>query len=109
MMDAVIARMNHDGRVALCGMISGYNSDEPMRGRFDVILMKRLQVRGFIVLDYLPRFAEGVTQLAQWYVEGRVKHRDTIVDRPRAGPDGVEHALRRPEPRQAADQGRRPA
>ena len=52
-------------------MISGYNSDETMRGRFDVILMKRLQVRGFIVLDYLPRFAEGVAQLAQWYAEGR--------------------------------------
>jgi NADPH-dependent curcumin reductase CurA len=50
-----------------------------MRGRFDVILMKRLQVRGCIVLDYLPRFAEGMTQLAQWYAEGRVKHRDTIV------------------------------
>ena len=41
--------------------------------------LKRLQVRGFIVIDYLPRFAEGVAQLAQWYAEGRVKHRDTIV------------------------------
>ena len=79
MMDEVMSLMNLNGRVALCGMISGYNSDETMRGRFDVILMKRLQVRGFIVLDYLPRFAEGVAQLAQWYAEGRVKHRDTIV------------------------------
>jgi NADPH-dependent curcumin reductase CurA len=79
MMDEVMSQMNLNGRVALCGMISGYNSDETMRGRFDVILMKRLQVRGFIVLDYLPRFAEGMTQLAQWYAAGRVKHRDTII------------------------------
>jgi NADPH-dependent curcumin reductase CurA len=79
MMDEVMSQMNLNGRVALCGMISGYNSDAPMQGRFDLILTKRLLVRGFIVLDFLPRFAEGVAQLAQWYTEGRVKHRDTVV------------------------------
>jgi NADPH-dependent curcumin reductase CurA len=79
-MDEVMGLMNLNGRVALCGLISGYNSAEPMRGRFDLVLVKRLQVRGFIVLDFLPRFAEGVAQLAQWYGEGRVKHRDTVVD-----------------------------
>ena len=79
-MDEVMSAMNLNGRVALCGMISGYNSGEPMRGRFDLILTKRLHVQGFIVLDFLPRFAEGTMQLAQWYAEGKVKHRDTIVD-----------------------------
>ena len=78
-MDEVMSQMNLNGRVALCGLISGYNSGEPMRGRFDLLLTKRLQVRGFIVLDFLPRFAEGMVQLAQWYAEGRVKHRDTVV------------------------------
>ena len=79
-MDEVMALMNLNGRVALCGLISGYNSGEPMRGRFDLVLTKRLQVRGFIVLDFLPRFAEGMAQLAQWYREGRVRHRDTVVE-----------------------------
>ena len=78
-MDEVMSQMNLNGRVALCGLISGYNSGEPMRGRFDLLLTKRLQVRGFIVLDFLPRFAEGMVQLAQWYAEGRVRHRDTVV------------------------------
>jgi NADPH-dependent curcumin reductase CurA len=78
-MDEVLAHMNLNGRVALCGLISGYNSDQPMRGRFDLVLIKRLQVRGFIILDFLPRFAEGMAQLAQWYREARVKHRDTVV------------------------------
>lgn len=79
-MDEVMAAMNQNGRVVLCGMISGYNSGEPMRGRFDLILTKRLHVQGFIVLDFLPRFAEGIAQLAQWYGEGRIRHRDTIVE-----------------------------
>ena len=52
----------------------------PGPSRFDLVLPKRLQVRGFIVLDFLPRFAEGMAQLAQWYGEGRVKHRDTVVE-----------------------------
>jgi NADPH-dependent curcumin reductase CurA len=79
-MDTVISRMNLGGRVVLCGMISGYNSGEPMRGPYDTILMKRLRVQGFIVIDYLDRFAEGVLQLAQWMMDGKLKHRDTIVD-----------------------------
>ncbi|MEO8604966.1 MAG: NADP-dependent oxidoreductase, partial [bacterium] len=79
-MDTVMEQMNLNGRVALCGLISGYNSAEPMRGRFDVVLMKRLRVQGFIVLDFLPRFAEGAAQLAQWLREGKLVHRDTIVE-----------------------------
>lgn len=88
-MDAVIARMNLRGRVALCGMISGYNDGRPMRGPYDAILMKRLRVEGFIVIDYLPRAAEAVMQLAQWMIEGRLKHRDTIVDGLERAPTAV--------------------
>jgi hypothetical protein len=72
--------MNLDGRVALCGMISGYNTGEPMRGPYDTILMKRLRVQGFIVIDFLHRFPEAVLQLAGWMIEGKIKHRETIVD-----------------------------
>jgi NADPH-dependent curcumin reductase CurA len=79
-MDEVLSLMNLGGRVVLCGLISGYNSNEPMRGRFDTILMKRLRVQGFIVLDFLDRFAEAAMQLAQWLLEGKLKHRETIVE-----------------------------
>lgn len=79
-MDTVMEQMNMNGRVALCGLISGYNAGEPMRGRFDLVLTKRLQVRGFIILDFMPRFPEGAMQLAQWLIEGKLKHADTIID-----------------------------
>src|SRR5213080_4383879 len=88
-MDEVMARMNLGGRVVLCGMISGYNEGKPMHGRFDTILMKRLRVQGFIVIDYLPRFAEAITQLAQWMAEGKLKHRDTIVDGLERAPEAL--------------------
>jgi NADPH-dependent curcumin reductase CurA len=79
-MDAVMSLMNLNGRVVLCGLISGYNTGEPMRGRYDLILMKRLRVQGFIVIDFASRFGEAVQQLAQWVADGKLKQRETIVD-----------------------------
>ncbi|WP_421862111.1 NADP-dependent oxidoreductase [Parvibaculum sp.] len=80
-MEAVMTRMNLFSRMPLCGMISGYNTGDPaMRGDFSPILMRRIEVRGFIVVDFMEKFAEGAMQLAQWVVEGKLKHRETIVD-----------------------------
>lgn len=79
-MEAVMARMNLFSRMPLCGMISGYNSGEPMRADYSPILMRRIEIRGFIVIDFMEKFAEGAMQLAQWVVEGKLKHRETIVE-----------------------------
>jgi NADPH-dependent curcumin reductase CurA len=79
-MDAVLHRMNLNGRIVLCGLISSYNEGERALGDFSILLMKRLTVRGFIILDYLPRFMEGGMQMIQWLMEGKLKHSETIVD-----------------------------
>jgi NADPH-dependent curcumin reductase CurA len=60
-----------------------------MRGPYDAIVTKRLRVEGFIILDYLPRFAEAAMQLAQWMMEGKLKHRDTIVEGLEQAPTAV--------------------
>jgi NADPH-dependent curcumin reductase len=41
--------------MVLCGLISGYNEIEPL-GDFSPILMRRLNFRGFIILDFAPRW-----------------------------------------------------
>jgi NADPH-dependent curcumin reductase CurA len=84
-MDAVMHRMNLHSRLVLCGMISGYNEGGKSLGDFTLILMKRITVRGFIILDYVPRFTEGAMQLMQWMFEGKLKGQETVVD-------GLEHA-----------------
>jgi NADPH-dependent curcumin reductase CurA len=80
-MDAVIGRMNLHARLVLCGMIAGYNEGDH-KSLVDItpFLMKRISLRGFIILDYAPRFAEGVMQLAQWLMAGKLKHQETIID-----------------------------
>lgn len=87
-MDAVISRMNNFGRVALCGMISTYNKPGPAPGPTDFgrVLMHRLLIKGFIVIDYLPRAAEAFAELAPWVMSGQLKWKVHIVD-------GLENAL----------------
>lgn len=81
-MDAVFSRMNLFGRMPLCGMISGYNTGAAMPGPSDFsrILMKRLLIKGFIVIDYLPRIAEGMTELAGWVASGQIKWKAHVED-----------------------------
>lgn len=88
-MEAVMARMNLFGRMPLCGMISGYNSGEPMRADFAPILMRRIEVRGFIVSDFMDRFTEATTQLATWYLEGKLQHEETVVEGLEQAPEAV--------------------
>jgi NADPH-dependent curcumin reductase len=74
-MEAVMARMNNHSRMPLCGMISGYNDTALAPGprAWPLILMHRIKVQGFIMTDYMPRFAEATMQLAQWMLEGKLK------------------------------------
>jgi len=81
-MDAVLAQINLRARIALCGLISGYNATEPVPGPYNFanILVQRARVEGFIVLDYAPRAMECMTELGKWLMEGKIKYRIDEVD-----------------------------
>lgn len=81
-MDAVFSRLRLNGRMALCGMISTYNDEGPMRGPSDFghILMNRLTIRGFIVIDYAARFREAMADLSKWIADGRIQWKDHVID-----------------------------
>jgi NADPH-dependent curcumin reductase CurA len=78
--DIVLTQMNVFGRVALCGLISGYNATEAPAGPKNIraVLTQRLRVQGLIVLDWAARFPEAVAQLGQWHEEGRLKIREDV-------------------------------
>ena len=79
-MDTVLAQMNLKGRVAVCGLISGYNATEVPPGpkNFRAILVNRLRVQGLIVTDWLQRWPEGVRDLVQWHKEGKLKFKEDV-------------------------------
>jgi NADPH-dependent curcumin reductase CurA len=90
-MEAVFGMLNLHSRVVLCGMISQYNEKELPRGpaNFPRLLMNRVKLQGFIVMDYLPQYAEATAVLAQWAAEGKIKHRDTVVEGLEKAPEAV--------------------
>lgn len=81
-MDEVFARLNKDGRMALCGMISGYNQEGPLSGPRDFgrVLMNRLTIQGFVVIDHAHRAADARRDLLQWISEGKISWKDHVVD-----------------------------
>jgi NADPH-dependent curcumin reductase CurA len=81
-LDAALQHMNDFGRIVACGMISRYNDAEPVPGPIHMtnIVTRRLRMQGFIVIDYLARFAEAALQLAVWSSEGKLKNRVHVVD-----------------------------
>lgn len=81
-MDAVFARLNLRARVALCGLISGYNDADPPPGprAFGNLLVQRVTLKGFIVLDHLDRITEAAGQIAGWIREGKLEPLETVVE-----------------------------
>lgn len=87
-MDSVLALMNQGGRLVLCGLISQYNTEGPVPGphHFAHILIKRLKVQGFIVLDHMDLALEANQKLVKWYREGKIHTEIEMVD-------GLENAV----------------
>ncbi|MEE2702810.1 MAG: NADP-dependent oxidoreductase [Myxococcota bacterium] len=79
-LDDCLGQIAQNARVVLCGGISGYNESEPPPGPRNLmnLVIQRARMQGFIVLDYLPRFGEGVGKLLEWVRAGRIVHREDI-------------------------------
>jgi NADPH-dependent curcumin reductase len=78
-MQAVLNRMNLHGRVVLCGLISGYTKQDPSLASFGQIIIKRLRVEGFLIMDYASKFMEAGKKLGMWKMMGKLKDKQTIV------------------------------
>lgn len=93
-MQAVLDRMNLHGRVVLCGLISGYTKGDPSLASFGQVLIKRLRVEGFIVIDYASRFMEVGQKLGMWKMTGKLKDRQTLVKGLEKAPDTINMLFR---------------
>jgi len=86
-LDAVLLRMNDHKRIALCGMISGYDGD-PIPIRYpSLILTSRLRIQGFIVSEHMEHWPSALTELGTLVATGKLKYRETIAEGLEAAPD----------------------
>jgi NADPH-dependent curcumin reductase CurA len=80
-LDAALMGLARGARVVISGAVSQYNATEKPRGpaNYMQLLVQRASMTGFVIFDYLDRFPEGVTQLAEWLRAGELKSREDIV------------------------------
>ncbi|MEV4201181.1 NADP-dependent oxidoreductase [Micromonospora globbae] len=79
---AALDAMKVHGRIALVGMISGYNASEPLPGPSNIYAAatKRLTLRGVLVSDHLHRFPEYIGKAAGWLADGTLHTEETVLE-----------------------------
>ena len=87
-LDAALALARNQARFAICGMIEGYNDAAPVSLRFIMrIIAARIQLKGFIVLDFQSRMGEFYRDMGQMLSAGKVQARETVVNGLESMPD----------------------
>jgi NADPH-dependent curcumin reductase CurA len=85
-LDAGLMNLNMNARVGLCGLISEYNSEDPVGARnLWRLIVKRASIRGLLVADYVARFGEGAAKMGEWAAQGKINV-DEHID------EGIENA-----------------
>jgi NADPH-dependent curcumin reductase CurA len=82
-LEACLAQMNLRGRIACCGAISQYDgapSATGPRGVPGLIVVKRLVMQGFIVMDYMNQRDAALAELQAWVASGQLKVQEDVID-----------------------------
>jgi len=86
-LDAVMLRMNAFGRIAVCGMIAGYDGAPLPLSYPALILISRLKVQGFIVSEHLSDWPAALKELSALMVSGQLHPRESIAQGIEAAPE----------------------
>ena len=90
-LETALNLMNERGRVVCCGAISQYDGDTATgpRNLPGVVVVKRLRMQGFIVMDFAADDAKATRALQAWMAQGKIKVTEDIVE----GLENAPHAL----------------
>ena len=78
-MDAVMLRMNAFGRIALCGMIAGYDGQPIPMAYPQLLLTNRLKLQGFIVSEHMEVWPEALKELGTLVGTGKLRPRESVA------------------------------
>ncbi len=81
--DAVFRLINTKARISICGQISQYNLEKIEMGPrliLTMLLVKQAKAEGFLVFQFLDKYPQGITQMAQWLREGKLKYKEDIEE-----------------------------
>lgn len=86
-LDAVLLRTNAFARVAVCGMIAGYDGQPLPLTNPALILVNRLKVEGFIVSEHMEVWPEALTELGTLVATGKLRPRESVAQGIESAPE----------------------
>lgn len=86
-MDAVMLRMNAFGRIALCGMIAGYDGQPVPMSYPQLLLTNRIRLEGFIVSEHMEVWPEALKELGTLVGTGKLRPRESVAQGVEAAPE----------------------
>jgi NADPH-dependent curcumin reductase len=86
-LDAVMSNANAFSRIAMCGMISGYNGAPIPMAAPQLILTNRMKVQGFIVSEHMPLWPQALSELGERVASGTLKYRESVVQGLQSAPE----------------------
>ena len=76
----MLARLNPFARIAVCGLIAGYDGqDMPIRNP-RAILVARAKIEGFIVSEHMELWPQALRELGTHVAQGKIKFRESIAE-----------------------------
>ena len=85
--DTVLSRMNAFGRVALCGLISGYDGESLAISNARLLLTQRLRLQGFIVSEHMHLWPAALKEMGGLVATGTLKYRESVAPNLAAAPE----------------------
>ncbi len=81
-LEACLFQMRNRGRIVCCGALSQYDTDAPEspKGLPGLVVVKRLRMEGYVVLDYFNRTPEAAQELLGWMGQGKLRIAEDIVE-----------------------------
>lgn len=86
-LDAVMQQANAFARIAMCGMIAGYNGEPIPMAEPRLILTQRMKVQGFIISEHLPIWPQALAELGERVARGTLKYRETVAQGIESAPE----------------------
>ena len=86
-LDAVMLRFNAFARIALCGMIAGYDGAPVPMANPALLLMNRVRLQGFIVSEHMEVWPEALAELGALVASGKLRPRESVAQGIESAPE----------------------
>jgi NADPH-dependent curcumin reductase CurA len=78
--DAALSRLNPQARIALCGMISRYQSDDVPLKNARFLLSMRAYLQAFIITEHLDVWPQAQAEMLQLLKSSQLHYKETIAE-----------------------------